>query len=312
MNSVHQFSGKSIKGFKVAVGNKLPKEGKDLDSQKYKRCGQYNRKLGNAKRVTLKCKKPVSGKFLFVYLPRKGVLKICKLKAYKRKDKPVIEPKPPVTPVIEPPPVKPPVIKPTAKPPVQPSATPVIEPPPVEPPVIKPPVEPPVQPPVKPGEPGGNFSTKLWIYCHFLQLIHDLVALGMLISLGAVSLLSISHLPQKSHHVIHLAIWCDLAFMHLVFYVKEGKPVRGVVCVTLQSLKRRMRQRISLVSPVPMVVRATQMMSLIQKRSLRKMTVTALCLKMKNSHGWLLIWARRPKLGEFESGLPPTMVCLSQ
>ena len=156
MNSVHQFSGKSIKGFKVAVGNKLPKEGKDLDSKKYKRCGQYNRKLGNAKRVTLKCKKPVSGKFLFVYLPRKGVLKICKLKAYKRKNKPGVKPKPPVTPVTEPPPVKPPVQPPVTPviepPPVQPPFTAIIEPPPVEPPVI----EPPVGPPVKPEKPKGS------------------------------------------------------------------------------------------------------------------------------------------------------------
>ena len=135
-----------MKGFKVVVGDKRPKSGKDLEGKDYKVCGQYKKKIRNGRRVTVKCKKQPSGKFVFVYLPREGVLKICKARIYKRTKPPGKPVQPPVTPVIEPPPVKPPV---------EPPVTPVIEPPPV----IKPTAKPPVQPPVKPGEPEGNFST---------------------------------------------------------------------------------------------------------------------------------------------------------
>ena len=73
----------AIKGFKVVVGDKKPKDGKDLLGKDYKVCGQHKRKIRNGRRVSVRCKKQPSGRFVFVFLPRQGVLKICKARIYK-------------------------------------------------------------------------------------------------------------------------------------------------------------------------------------------------------------------------------------
>ena len=73
------------------VGDEKPKSGKDL--AKYKVCGQYKKNIKDGQRITLRCKNKPSGKFVFVYLPRKGVLKLCKVKVYK-KGEPPVKPKP--------------------------------------------------------------------------------------------------------------------------------------------------------------------------------------------------------------------------
>ena len=82
------FTANAMKGFKVVVGDKKPKDGKDLLGKDYKVCGQHKRRIRNGRRVSVRCKKQPSGRFVFVFLPRQGVLKICKARIYKRTEPP--------------------------------------------------------------------------------------------------------------------------------------------------------------------------------------------------------------------------------
>lgn len=73
------------------IGDVKPKSGKDLLTKAYQVCGTFDKNIKNGRRITVKCKSKPTGKFVFVVLPRTGVLKLCKVKIYEKTKPPTDE-----------------------------------------------------------------------------------------------------------------------------------------------------------------------------------------------------------------------------
>ena len=60
-----------------------PKNVQELGGAGYRLCGAYNRTPRPEERVVLNCVAPKSGRYLYVYLPRRGALEFCEVEVFK-------------------------------------------------------------------------------------------------------------------------------------------------------------------------------------------------------------------------------------